>query len=55
VKSLQQQNPAGRKPRLLVLEHSHWALLKLVADLMVAAVESAKPGLYLEVAVSFKN
>lgn len=50
-----QQNLKGRKLALVVLEHSQWPMVKLVADRIVAAVESAKPGSYLEVAVPFKD
>jgi len=45
----------GRKIALVVLEHSQWPMVKLVAENILAAVNAAQPGSYLEVAVPFKQ
>src|SRR5262249_15862315 len=50
-----QQNLAVRKIALVVLEHSQWPMVKLVAADIVAAVNAAAPGSYIEVAVPFKE
>lgn len=50
-----QQNLAGRRIALVVLQHSQWPMVKLVATKIAAAVESAKPGTYTEVEVPFKE
>ena len=50
-----QQNLEGRKLALIVLEHSQWPMAKLVTARIVAAVEAAVPGSYLEVDVPFKD
>jgi hypothetical protein len=50
-----QQNLAGRKIALVVLEHSQWPMVKLIAETIVAAVNAAEPGSYVEVAVPFKE
>ncbi len=50
-----QQNLEGRKRALIVLEHSQWPMVKLVAARIVAAVDAAVPGSYLEVDVPFKD
>jgi len=39
----------------VVLEHSQWPMVKLVAESIVAAVDAASPGSYKEVAVPFKE
>jgi hypothetical protein len=50
-----QQNLTARKIALVVLEHSQWPMVKLVAGTIVAAVNAAKPGSYLEVVVPFRE
>jgi hypothetical protein len=50
-----QQNLKARKISLVVLEHSQWPMVKLVADTIVAAVNTAHPGSYVEVEVPFKD
>jgi hypothetical protein len=50
-----QQNLRARKIALVVLEHSQWPMVKLVAENIVAAVNAAKPGSYVEVDVPFKE
>jgi hypothetical protein len=50
-----QQNLKDRKLALVVLEHSQWPMVKLVASKIAAAVNSAGPGTYVEVAVPFKE
>jgi hypothetical protein len=50
-----QQNLKARKISLVVLEHSQWPMVKLVADKVVAAVNTAHPGSYVEVEVPFKE
>jgi predicted nuclease of predicted toxin-antitoxin system len=50
-----QQNLRDRKIALVVLEHSQWPMVKLVADKIVAAVNAASPGDYVEVDVPFKE
>jgi hypothetical protein len=50
-----QQNLKDRKLALVVLEHSQWPMVKLVAGNIAAAVNSALPGSYVEVAVPFKE
>jgi len=50
-----QQNLEARKIALVVLEHSQWPMVKLVAGNIVAALDAAQPGSYVEVAVPFKN
>ena len=49
-----QQNLEGRKIALVVLEHSQWPMVKLVAERIVAGVNAAKPGSYIEIEVPFK-
>jgi hypothetical protein len=49
-----QQNLKTRKIALVVLEHSQWPMVKLVAENIAAAVNSAQPGRYIEVKVPFK-
>lgn len=48
-----QQNLKARKIALVVLEHSQWPMVKLVAENILAAINSAEPGGYQE--VPFKN
>ena len=50
-----QQNLKARNIALVVLEHSQWPMVKLVAESIVAAVNSAQPGSYVEVEVPFKE
>jgi len=50
-----QQNLASRKIALVVLANSQWPMVKLVAENIVAAVNAAKPGSYVEVEVPFKE
>ncbi|MBV9265615.1 MAG: hypothetical protein JO061_05550 [Acidobacteriaceae bacterium] len=50
-----QQNLTRRKIALIVLEHSQWPMVKLVADKIAAAVNAATPGSYVEVPVPFKD
>ena len=50
-----QQNLTARKIALVVLEHSQWPMVKLVAETIVAAINAAEPGSYTEVAVPFKE
>jgi len=50
-----QQNLTGRKISLVVLGNSQWPMVKLVVASIVAAVSSATPGSYIEIAVPFKR
>ncbi len=50
-----QQNLKSRKLALVVLQHSQWPMVKLVAGLIAAAVNAAEPGSYVEVEVPFKE
>ena len=50
-----QQSLKARKIALVVLEHSQWPMVKLVAATIVAAVNAAEPGSYIEVDVPFKE
>ncbi len=50
-----QQNLEARKIALVVLENSQWPMVKLVAEKIVAAVNAARPGSYMEVDVPFKE
>jgi predicted nuclease of predicted toxin-antitoxin system len=50
-----QQNLKSRKIALVVLEHSQWPMVKLVAENITAAVNAATPGSYAEVDVPFKE
>jgi hypothetical protein len=50
-----QQNLKDRKIGLVVLGNSQWPMVKLVAAAIVAAVDAAKSGTYVEVAVPFKE
>jgi hypothetical protein len=50
-----QQNLMSRRIALIVLEHSQWPMVKLVAQNVVAAVNAASPGSYVEVRVPFKE
>jgi hypothetical protein len=50
-----QQNLEARKIALVVLENSQWPMVKLVAEKIAAAVNTAQPGSYAEVDVPFKE
>jgi hypothetical protein len=50
-----QQNLKARKIAIVVLEHSQWPMVKLVAENIAAAVNVAAPGSYVEVDVPFKE
>jgi hypothetical protein len=50
-----QQNLKARKIALVVLEHSQWPMVKLVAGNIVTAINAAEPGSYVEVDVPFKE
>jgi hypothetical protein len=50
-----QQNLKARTISLIVLENSQWPMLKLVAARVVAAVNAAESGGYVEVDVPFKE
>jgi hypothetical protein len=50
-----QQNLRVRKIALVVLGHQQWPMVKLVAEQIVAAVNTAEPGSYVEVDVPFKE
>jgi hypothetical protein len=50
-----QQNLKARKIALVVLEHSQWPMVKLVAEAIVAAVNAAEPGSYVEVPIPVKE
>ncbi|HEY1904321.1 MAG TPA: hypothetical protein VGG56_17965 [Terracidiphilus sp.] len=50
-----QQNLETRKIALIVLEHSQWPMVKLVAENIAAVVNAAKPGSYAEVHLPFKE
>ena len=50
-----QQNLTSRKIALVVLDHSQWPMVKLVADKIAAAVNVATPGSYVEIPVPFKD
>ena len=50
-----QQNLKARKIALVVLGHSQWPMVKLVAGVIAAAVNAAEPGSYVEVEVPFKE
>jgi hypothetical protein len=50
-----QQNLTARRIALVVLEHSQWPMVKLVAGNIAAAVNAALPGSYAEVDVPFKE
>jgi hypothetical protein len=50
-----QQNLKARKIALVVLEHSQWPMVKLVAENIIAAVNAAEPGSYVQVDVPFRE
>lgn len=50
-----QQDLKARKLALVVLEHSQWPMVKLVAENIASAVNAAKPSTYAEIPVPFKE
>ena len=50
-----QQNLKVRKIAIVVLQHSQWPMVKVVAENIVEAINAAKPGSYMEVDVPFKD
>jgi hypothetical protein len=46
-----QQNPRGRKIAVVVLSTPQWPLVRLHMDMIVAAVNAATPGSYVEVQI----
>jgi hypothetical protein len=46
-----QQNLAGRKITLIILGNAQWPILRQHVELVIAAVNSAKPGGYAEVEI----
>ena len=50
-----QQNLKARTIAIVVLEHAQWPMVKLVADRIVAVVNAAQAGSYVEVEVPFKE
>jgi hypothetical protein len=50
-----QQNLKTRRIALVVLAHSQWPMVKLVAAAIAASVNAAAPGSYVEVQVPFKQ
>ncbi len=50
-----QQNLTARKIAIVVLEHSQWPMVKLVAERIAAAVNAVEAGGYVEVAVPFQE
>jgi len=50
-----QQNLKARKIAIVVLEHSQWPMVKLVAERIAAAVNATEPGSYVEVEVPFRE
>ena len=49
-----QQNLSGRKVSIVVLGNSPWWLVRKHLDAIIAAVDSATPGSYSEVAIPYK-
>lgn len=45
------QNLTGRKISIIVLGNAQWPVLRLHAQLVVDAVNTAEPGSYLEVSI----
>jgi hypothetical protein len=50
-----QQSLENRRIALVVLEHSQWPMVKLVAENIATIVNAAQPSSYSEVAVPFKG
>jgi hypothetical protein len=50
-----QQNLAGRKIALVVLGNSQWPQVKMHLAAIVAAINSATPGSYVEVSIPFDS
>jgi hypothetical protein len=49
-----QQNLTGRKIAIVVLGNAQWPTLRRYVDRVVAAVDAATPGSYVEVEIPFK-
>lgn len=49
-----QQNLEGRKPALIMLEHSQEPMMKLVTARIVGAVVAVVPSSYIEVDIPFQ-
>jgi hypothetical protein len=49
------QNLKARTMALVVLSHPQWPMVRLVASAIVAAMNAAVPGSYVEVDVPFKE
>ena len=50
-----QQDLKARTIAVVVLGHSQWPLVRLVASAILAAINGAKPGSYVEVDVPYKD
>jgi len=50
-----QQNLAGRRIAVVVLSTPQWPLVRLHTEKIVVAVNTAKPGSYAEVHISYKS
>jgi hypothetical protein len=50
-----QRNLKSRKIGLIVLGNSQWPMVKLVAGNIIAAVNTARAGSYVDVAVPFRQ
>jgi hypothetical protein len=49
-----QQNLTGRKISIIVLGKAQWPILRRYVDRVVAAVNAASPGSYMEVEIPFE-
>ena len=49
-----QQNLSKRKIALVVLGNSHWPMVRLHVERVVAAVNACEPGTYVEVEIPFR-
>jgi hypothetical protein len=49
-----QQNLTGRKVSIIVLGNAQWAVLRRYVDRVVAAVNAAMPGSYIELEIPFE-
>jgi len=50
-----QQNLVVRRLAIVVLEHSQWPMVKMVATKIAAVVDTSVPGSYIEAPVPFKE
>ena len=50
-----QQNLTGRKISIITLGNAQWPVLRRYVDRVVAAVNEATPGSYVEVEIPFKS